>query len=188
MLLSPLKCVKGWGILMDSVLSLRMINLSEKYVMLCSNHFSISQIPPSSDGSDATLKNICKSRQVQVPLINYRRSNQIWSELTTTNTLRRDEIPITINDNHFHHHPASQDPSPQEAMLSINLCRIFLWSSELLRIQTTKIASAIFVIKQQEPHCANLSEQTLHLAHYLPSCFYEQNSLLPSISLSPRRL
>ena len=180
MLLSPLKCVKGWGILMDSVLSLRMINLSEKYVMLCSNHFSISQIPPSSDGSDATLKNICKSRQVQVPLINYRRSNQIWSELTTshlqpttTNTLHLDEIPITINDNHFHHHHPARILHLQKAMLSINLWWTFLWSSELLRIQTTKIASAIFVIKQQEPHCANLSEQTLHLAHYLPSCFYE---------------
>ena len=74
----------GLGILIDSVFSLRMINVSEKYyVMLCSDHLSISQIlgrlPGSagSDGTDATLKNICKSRQVQVPLINYRRSNQI---------------------------------------------------------------------------------------------------------------
>ena len=164
-----------------------MINVSEKYhVMLCSDHLTIPQIlarlPGSagSDGTDATLKNICKSRQVQVPLINYRRSNQIWSELTTgaaqptPSTERRgEEIPITINDNHFHHHHPARILHLQKVMLSINLCRTFLWSSELLRIQTTKIASAIFVIKQQEPHCANLSEQTLHLAHYLPSCFYE---------------
>ena len=149
---------------MDWVFSIRMINVSEKYVVMqCSNHFSISQIlarQPGSDGSDATLKNICKSRQVQVPLINYRRSNQIWSELSTTNTLHLDEIPITINDNHFHHHHPARILHLQKVMLSINLCRTFLWSSELLRIQTTRIASASFVIKQQEPHCANLSEQT----------------------------
>ena len=66
---------------MDWVFSLRMINVSEKYVMCNVLIIFVSYLtnPGSdgSDGSDATLKNICKSRQVQVPLINYRRSNQI---------------------------------------------------------------------------------------------------------------